>query len=166
MKNLTKCQSGTGPTHGLSHTVHASTTAIVYRLQPTVDTPILNVCKMLLPDFSVVHLLCTLACATSSEVAPLAASVKLHSVQTVYANTVKNSSITTKHLYLILAFRCHHEIFIRRSWYSVLRVLMRRSAVTSRQEAQLSLRDRATRACQLKSGKVLHKCRRLVFEKL
>jgi len=34
------------------------------------------------------------------------------------------------------------------------------------QEAQLSLRDRATRACQLKSGKVLHKCRRLVFEKL
>jgi len=37
---------------------------------------------------------------------------------------------------------------------------------TSVQEAQLSLRDRATRACQLKSGKVLHKCRRLVFEKL
>ena len=36
----------------------------------------------------------------------------------------------------------------------------------SKQEAQLSLRDRATRACQLKSGKVLHKCRRLVFEKL
>jgi len=35
-----------------------------------------------------------------------------------------------------------------------------------KQEAQLSLRDRATRACQLKSGKVLHKCRRLVFEKL
>ena len=34
------------------------------------------------------------------------------------------------------------------------------------QKAQLSLRDRATRACQLKSGKVLHKCRRLVFEKL
>jgi len=34
------------------------------------------------------------------------------------------------------------------------------------QVAQLSLRDRATRACQLKSGKVLHKCRRLVFEKL
>jgi len=34
------------------------------------------------------------------------------------------------------------------------------------QETQLSLRDRATRACQLKSGKVLHKCRRLVFEKL
>jgi len=37
---------------------------------------------------------------------------------------------------------------------------------TVTQEAQLSLRDRATRACQLKSGKVLHKCRRLVFEKL
>jgi len=35
-----------------------------------------------------------------------------------------------------------------------------------RQETQLSLRDRATRACQLKSGKVLHKCRRLAFEKL
>jgi len=35
-----------------------------------------------------------------------------------------------------------------------------------KQETQLSLRDRATRACQLKSGKVLHKCRRLVFEKL
>jgi len=34
------------------------------------------------------------------------------------------------------------------------------------QETQLSLRDRATRACQLKSGKVLHKCRRLVFEKV
>jgi len=38
--------------------------------------------------------------------------------------------------------------------------------VNHQQEAQLSLRDRATRACQLKSGKVLHKCRRLVFEKL
>jgi len=38
--------------------------------------------------------------------------------------------------------------------------------VQKRQEAQLSLRDRATRACQLKSGKVVHKCRRLVFEKL
>ena len=34
------------------------------------------------------------------------------------------------------------------------------------QEAQLSLRDRATRTCQLKSCKVLHKCRRLAFEKL
>ena len=34
--------------------------------------------------------------------------------------TVKNSSVTTKHLYLILTFRSHHEIFIRRSWYSVL----------------------------------------------
>jgi len=34
--------------------------------------------------------------------------------------TVKNSSITTKKLYLILTFRSHHEIFIRRSWYSVL----------------------------------------------
>jgi len=33
--------------------------------------------------------------------------------------TVKNSSITAKHLYLILTFRSHHEIFIRRSWYSV-----------------------------------------------
>jgi len=37
-----------------------------------------------------------------------------------YYCTVKNSSITTKHLYLILTFRSHHEIFIRRSWYSVL----------------------------------------------
>ena len=37
-----------------------------------------------------------------------------------YNDTVKNSSITTKHLYLILTFRSHHEIFIRRSWYSVL----------------------------------------------
>ena len=36
----------------------------------------------------------------------------------------------------------------------------------AKQETQLSLRDRATRACQLKSGKVLHKCRRLVFEKV
>jgi len=36
----------------------------------------------------------------------------------------------------------------------------------SLQETQLSLKDRATRACQLKSGKVLHKCRWLVFEKL
>jgi len=35
-------------------------------------------------------------------------------------DTVKNSSITTKHLYLILTFRSHHEIFIRRSWYWVL----------------------------------------------
>jgi len=37
-----------------------------------------------------------------------------------YNDTVKNSSITTKHLYLISMFRSHHEIFIRRSWYSVL----------------------------------------------
>ena len=36
-----------------------------------------------------------------------------------YNDTVKNSSVTTKHLYLILTFRSHHEIFIRRSWYSV-----------------------------------------------
>ena len=35
-------------------------------------------------------------------------------------HTVKNSSITTKHLYLILTFRSHHEIFVRKSWYSVL----------------------------------------------
>ena len=41
-----------------------------------------------------------------------------------------------------------------------------RCALYSIQETQLSLRDRATRACQLKSGKVLHKCRRLVFEKV
>ena len=34
--------------------------------------------------------------------------------------TVENSSITTKHLYLILTFPSHHDIFIRRSWYSVL----------------------------------------------
>ena len=34
------------------------------------------------------------------------------------------------------------------------------------QEAQLSLRYRATRACQLKSCKVSHKCRRLAFRKL
>ena len=26
----------------------------------------------------------------------------------------------TKYLYLILTFRSHHEMFIRRSWYSVL----------------------------------------------
>jgi len=37
-----------------------------------------------------------------------------------YNDTVKNSSITTKHLYLILTFRSRHEIFIRNSWYSVL----------------------------------------------
>ena len=41
-----------------------------------------------------------------------------------------------------------------------------RQEIKREQETQLSLRDRATRACQLKSGKVLHKCRRLVFEKL
>jgi len=29
-----------------------------------------------------------------------------------YNDTVKNSSITTKNLYLILTFRSHHEIFI------------------------------------------------------
>jgi len=34
--------------------------------------------------------------------------------------SVKNSSITTKRLYLILTFPPHHEIVIRRSWYSVL----------------------------------------------
>ena len=38
----------------------------------------------------------------------------------VMCDTAKNSSITTKHLYLILTFRSHHEIFIRRNWYSVL----------------------------------------------
>ena len=38
----------------------------------------------------------------------------------IVLDTVKNSSITTKSLYLILTFRSHHEIFIRRSWYSVL----------------------------------------------
>jgi len=37
-----------------------------------------------------------------------------------YLSTVKNSSITTKHLYLTLTFRSHQEIFVRRSWYSVL----------------------------------------------
>jgi len=36
----------------------------------------------------------------------------------------------------------------------------------SKQEAQLSLRDRATRACHLKSCKLLHKRRRLAFEQL
>jgi len=40
-----------------------------------------------------------------------------------YNDTVKNSSITAKHLYLILTFRSHHEIFIKRSWYSVLQSL-------------------------------------------
>ena len=37
-----------------------------------------------------------------------------------YNDTVKNSSVTTKHLYLILTFRSHHEIFTRRSRYSIL----------------------------------------------
>jgi len=37
-----------------------------------------------------------------------------------YNNTVKNLSITTKHLYLILTFRSYHQIFIRSSLYSVL----------------------------------------------
>ena len=32
------------------------------------------------------------------------------------------------------------------------------------QEAQLSLMDRATRACQLKSCKLLYKCRQLALE--
>jgi len=36
----------------------------------------------------------------------------------------------------------------------------------SKQEAQLSLRDCATRACHLKSCKLLHKRRRLAFEQL
>ena len=40
------------------------------------------------------------------------------------------------------------------------------STFITKQEAQLSLRDRATRACHLKSCKVLHKGRRLAFEKL
>jgi len=40
-------------------------------------------------------------------------------VKNIPLGTVKNSSITTKHLYLILTFRSHHEMFIRRSWYSV-----------------------------------------------
>jgi len=41
-------------------------------------------------------------------------------LQQVSSHTVTNSSIRTKHLYLILTFRSHHDIFIRRSWYSVL----------------------------------------------
>jgi len=54
-----------------------------------------------------------------------------------YNDTVKNSSITTKHLYLILTFPSHDEIFIRRSWYSVLLTsmtafLMRQLIVASR----------------------------------
>ena len=36
-----------------------------------------------------------------------------------YNDTIKNSSVTTKHLYLVLTFRSHRKIFIRRSWYSV-----------------------------------------------
>jgi len=35
-------------------------------------------------------------------------------------NTVKIHQNTTKHLNLTLTFRSHHEVFIRRSWYSVL----------------------------------------------
>jgi len=45
---------------------------------------------------------------------------RMNTIKTGRKVTVKNSSITTKHLYLILTFRSHHEIFIRRSWYSVL----------------------------------------------
>jgi len=53
------------------------------------------------------------------------------------------------------------EVIPESTWHTVL------SSISLKQEAQLSLRDRATRACQLKSGKVLHKCRLwLVFEKL
>jgi len=37
-----------------------------------------------------------------------------------YGGTVKYSSITTEYLYLISTFRSQHEIFVRRSWYSVL----------------------------------------------
>ena len=39
----------------------------------------------------------------------------VNELQTTQPDTVKNSSVTTKHLYLILTFRSHHEIFIRRS---------------------------------------------------
>ena len=41
-------------------------------------------------------------------------------METSGQSTTKNSQNTTKRLYLILTFRPHHEIFIRRSWYSVL----------------------------------------------
>ena len=42
------------------------------------------------------------------------------STQPDFALQVDNSYITTKLCYLVLTFRSHHEIFIRRSWYSVL----------------------------------------------
>ena len=60
-------------------------------------------------------------------------------------------------------FDCHLRSLLIDSLYSIVI-----NYVDCRywQETQLSLRDRAARACQLKSGKVLHKCRRLVFEKL
>jgi len=45
---------------------------------------------------------------------------RTNSGPTLLGFTVKHSPVTTKHLYLILTFRSHHEIFIRRSWYSVL----------------------------------------------
>jgi len=47
-------------------------------------------------------------------------AIKYHTDRQLFNDAVKNWSITTKHLYLILTFRSHHEIFIRRSWYSVL----------------------------------------------
>jgi len=40
--------------------------------------------------------------------------------QTAYSSTSQIHKSQRKHLYLILMFWSHHEIFLRRSWYSVL----------------------------------------------
>ena len=80
---------------------------------------------------------------------------------------------TTKPLFIIVLWwkiKFHLLKCIRADWPLTMQVKQIKSMLcrpsTQKQETQLSLRDRATRACQLKSGKVLHKCRRLVFEKL
>jgi len=68
-----------------------------------------------------------------------------------YNDTVENSSVTAKHLYLILTFRSRHEIFIRRSCYSVLPSL----------DATISCRIKKAERLLFCAGKTLRKFRRL-----
>jgi len=82
-------------------------------------------------------------------------------------------------LVIILLFNIHYVLNKRNSPGTYLTTLVligdiwlamwpnncSRQNAEEQQEAQMSLRDRATRACQLKSCKLLHKCRRLAFEK-
>ena len=70
---------------------------------------------------------------------------------TVYGvNLEHNRYSLTNPIYLLLIHYNAHTIFTR-----CVRTITRHHRIYVLQEAQLSLRDRATRACQLKSCKLL-----------